>query len=119
MCAPEHISLVISVPRTIYHGSGVSPACKTSVVIPSANGMHVRTILPANDGSMGRKGGVTRFPSSEHLKDLGGGPIPGVFQVCEHEGVSSSSRYMLAKKTIADLLQTDHSLHEHSDSGGW
>jgi len=22
-------------------------------------------------------------------------------------------------KTIADLLQTDHSFHEHSDSGGW
>ena len=68
---------------------------------------------------MGRKGGVTqRFPSSEHLKD-GEGPIPGVFQVCEHEGVSSSSRYVFVKKTIADLLQTDPSLHEHSDSGEW
>ena len=68
---------------------------------------------------MGRKGGVTqRFPSSEHLND-GEGPIPGVFQVCEHEGVSSSSRYVFVKKTIADLLQTDPSLHEHSDSGGW
>ena len=58
------------------------------------------------------------FPSSEHLKDREG-PIPGVFQVCEHEGVSSSSRYVFVKKTIADLLQTDHSSHEHSDSGGW
>ena len=28
-------------------------------------------------------------------------------------------RYVIVKKTIADLLQTDHSLHEHSDSGGW
>jgi len=66
-----------------------------------------------------KKGGVTqRFPSSEHLKDRGV-PIPGVFQVCEHEGVSSSSRYVFLKKTIADLLQTDHSLHEHSDSRGW
>jgi len=59
----------------------------------------------------------SHFPSSEHLKDRG--LIPGVFQVCEHEGVSSSSRYVFVKKTIADLLQTDHSLHEHSDSGGW
>jgi len=70
---------------------------------------------------MGRKGVIQRFPSSEHLKDLGGGPIPGVFQVCEHERVSScsSSRYVsvFLKKTIADLLQTDHSLHEHSDEG--
>ena len=40
-------------------------------------------------------------------------------QVCDHEGVSSSSRYVFVKKTIADLLQTDSSLHEHSDSGGW
>ena len=49
------------------------------------------------------------FPSSEHLNDRG--PIPGVCQVREHEGVSSSSRYVFVKKIIADL-QTDHSLHE-------
>jgi len=68
---------------------------------------------------MGKKGVVTQpFPSSEHLKDREG-PIPGVFQVCEHEGVSNSSRYVFVKKTTADLLQTDHSSHEHSDSGGW
>ena len=73
---------------------------------------------------MGKKGGVTqRFLSSEHLKD-GGGPIPGVFQVCEHElgYPACSSRYVFVKKYyIADLLhaQTDPSLHEHSDSGGW
>jgi len=67
---------------------------------------------------MGRKGVTQRFTSSEHLKD-GEGPIPGVFQVCEHEGVSSSSIYVFVKKTSADLLQGDPSLHEHSDSGGW
>jgi len=57
---------------------------------------------------MGRKGVTQRFPSSKHLKD-GGGPIPGVFQVCEHEGVSSSSRYVFVKKTvtIADHLHAD------------
>jgi len=76
----------------------------------------------ACERTMGKERVVTqRFPSSEHLKDRGV-PIPGVFQVCEHEGVSSmssSSRSVFVKKTIADLLQTDHSLHEHLDSGGW
>ena len=67
---------------------------------------------------MGRKGVTQHFPSSKHLKD-GGGPIPGVFQVCEHEGVSSSSRYVFVKKTIADILQTDfHYMNTQIQEGG-
>jgi len=68
---------------------------------------------------MGRKGGVTqRFPSSEHLKD-GGGPRLGVFRVCEHEGVSSSSTYVFAKRLLLiSCRQIIHYMNTQIQEGG-
>ena len=59
---------------------------------------------------------IEHFPSSEHLNDRG--PIPGVCHVCEHEGVSSSSRYVFVKKTIPDLLQIIHYMNPQIQEGG-
>jgi len=121
MCAPERISLVISVPRTIITGQEFPRLAKTSVVILSANGRptHVRYC----QRTMGRWVEkevlhVFHHPSISRISEED--QYQAFFRyVSTKEYPAVVDNYVFVKKTIADLLQTDHSLHEHSDSGGF